>query len=134
MIVDANLATYWYVPSPFSASASTYLGRSNLAAPQIMLPEAANALLKYMRAGLISADDVFTAISRLPRIITTLVDDASLTLSAARLSVAHNHKIYDCLYLALALERREPLATADRRFAAVARQLSIETELIEPDP
>jgi len=132
MIVDANLATYWYVPSPFSAAASTYMARSDLAAPQIVLPEAANALLKYMRAGQISADDVFTAVGRIPKVITTLIDDSSLTPNAARLSVAHNHKVYDCLYLALALQRREPLATADRRLAALARQLSIETELIEP--
>ncbi|MCR5859287.1 type II toxin-antitoxin system VapC family toxin [Mesorhizobium sp. J428] len=132
MIVDANLATYWYVPSPFSAAASTYMARSDLAAPQIVLPEAANALLKYMRAGQISADDVFTAVGRIPKVITTLIDDSSLTPNAARLSATHNHKVYDCLYLALALQRREPLATADRRLAALARQLSIETELIEP--
>lgn len=132
MIVDANLATYWYVPSPFSAAASTYMARSDLAAPQIVLPEAANALLKYMRAGQISADDVFTAVGRIPKVITTLIDDSSLTPNAARLSATHNHKVYDCLYLALALQRREPLATADRRLAALARKLSIETELIEP--
>lgn len=134
MIVDANIATCWYVQPPFSTSASPYLSRFDLAAPQIVLPEAANALLKYMRAGLISADDVFTAIGLLPKFITTLADDASLTSSAARLSVIHNHKIYDCLHLALALERREPLATADRRLASLARELSIETELIGPDP
>ncbi|SMH45356.1 type II toxin-antitoxin system VapC family toxin [Mesorhizobium australicum] len=132
MIVDANLTTYWYVPSPFSAAASTYMARSDLAAPQIVLPEAANALLKYMRAGQISADDVFTAVGRIPKVITTLIDDSSLTPNAVRLSATHNHKVYDCLYLALALQRREPLATADRRLAALARQLSIETELIEP--
>lgn len=132
MIVDANLATYWYVPSPFSAAASTYMARSDLAAPQIVLPEAANALLKYMRAGQISADDVFTAVGRIPKVITSLIDDSSLTPNAARLSATHNHKVYDCLYLALALQRREPLATANRRLAALARQLSIETELIEP--
>jgi predicted nucleic acid-binding protein len=44
------------------------------------------------------------------------------------------HKIYDCLYLALALERHEPLATADRRLASLARSLNIETQLIGPEP
>ncbi|MFN3549689.1 MAG: type II toxin-antitoxin system VapC family toxin [Mesorhizobium sp.] len=134
MIIDANLATYWYVPSPFSGSASAYIGRIDLAAPQIVMPEAANALLKYMRAGQISVDDFFTAIDHIPKVITTLIDDASLTASAARLSFAHSHTIYDCLYLALALQRGEPLATADGRMATLARQLSIEAELVEPDP
>ena len=39
----------------------------------------------------------------------------------------------DCLYIALALKRSEPLATADCKLAALAHKLSIETELIEPD-
>lgn len=133
MIVDANLATYWYVPSPFSAAAAAYMTRDDLIAPQILLPEAASALLKYLRAGQISETNVHTAVDRIPRIVGELVSDSDLTPRALRLSITHNHKIYDCLYLALALERQKPLATADRRLAALARSLSIETELIGPE-
>jgi len=133
MIIDANLATYWYVLSPFSAAAASYITRDDLIAPQILLPEAANALLKYLRAGRISETNVYTAVDRIPLIVGELVSDADLTPRAVRLSTTHNHPIYDCLYLALALERREPLATADRRLAALAESLSIETELIRPE-
>jgi predicted nucleic acid-binding protein len=52
--------------------------------------------------------------------------------NATNIAAEVNHKIYDCLYLALALERGEPLATADRRLATLAKELSIETHLIEP--
>lgn len=134
MIVDANLAAFWYAPSPFTAAALPFMSREDLAAPQMILPEAASALLKYMRAGQMSAEDVFIAVDRIPRIIRTLVNDAELAPTAARLAVTHPHKIYDCLYLALALERREPLATADRRLATLARKLSIDVQLIEPAP
>jgi predicted nucleic acid-binding protein len=134
MIVDANIATYWYVPSPFSAAATAYMNRVDLVAPQILLPEAANALQKYFRAGQISLPDLYTAIDRIPRLVEEFVSDTALTPMAVRLSIAHNHKIYDCLYLALALDRREPLATADRRMAVLAQSLSIETQLIEPQP
>jgi predicted nucleic acid-binding protein len=133
MIVDANIATYWYVPSPFSAAATPYMNRQDLIAPQILLPEAANALVKYMRAGQISETNIHTAIDRIPLIFGELVSDSDLTPKALRLSTTHNHKIYDCLYLALALERRDVLATADRRLAALAESLSIETELIRPE-
>ena len=57
-----------------------------------------------------------------------------VTADALRLALLLAHPIYDCLYLALALERREPLATADRRMAALARTLNIETQLIGPEP
>ena len=59
---------------------------------------------------------------------------ANLELGAAAIDIAssQNQKIYDCLYLALALERGEPLATADRRMAQIAQSLSIETELVQP--
>jgi predicted nucleic acid-binding protein len=47
-------------------------------------------------------------------------------------AILQSHKVYDCLYLALALERREPLATADRRLAAVAGTLGLDAVLVEP--
>lgn len=133
MIVDANIATYWYAPSPLGTASSKYMSRTDLIAPQILLPEAGNALLKYVRVGLISEADLYTAVDRIPRLIGEFVADTALVPAALRLAVEHNHKIYDCLYLALALNRREPLATADRRLAELARRLSIETELVSAE-
>ena len=61
-----------------------------------------------------------------------VVPNEQLLPEAIRLALANQHPVYDCLYLALAIERREPLATADRRLAAVAATIGIEAVLVEP--
>jgi predicted nucleic acid-binding protein len=50
-----------------------------------------------------------------------LLDSPSLDTSALGLALAHGHPVYDCLYLALALERRCDLITADERFFRAMR-------------
>lgn len=132
MIIDANVAVYWAVPGTHVEYAATIMMRDDLAAPGIIMAESANALIKHARAGTISRMQVGPMISMIREAIGTLVFDADLVPDALAIAVAHNHKIYDCLYLALAMQRREPLATADRKLAALAQKLSIETELIEP--
>jgi predicted nucleic acid-binding protein len=89
-------------------------------------------LLKYIRIGQLETAELFRAARALPIALDELVQDQSLLPAATRIAIDVNHKIYDCLYLALAIERREPLATADRRMAALAQKLNIETHLIEP--
>lgn len=132
MIIDANVAVYWAVPGAHVECAATIMMRDDLAAPGIIMAESANALIKHARAGTISRMQVGPMISMIREAIGTLVFDADLVPDALAIAIAHTHKIYDCLYLALAMQRREPLATADRKLAALAQKLSIETELIEP--
>jgi predicted nucleic acid-binding protein len=133
MIVDANVAIYWAVPCPFTRPASRLMSRPDLAVPGIFFAETANALIKYARAGVIDFSQIPTSVGVIRDAVSEPVSDARLVEAAVKLAIAQGHKIYDCLYLALALERREPLATADRRMAALARQLAIETELIEAE-
>jgi predicted nucleic acid-binding protein len=132
MIIDANIATYWFVESTLALASAPYIRRGDLIAPGLMRLEFVNALLKFRRLNQIGDEQVFRALGRLETTISSFVDDRDLLASATEIAIARNHKIYDCLYLALALERRRPLVTADRRLAMVARSLSIETELIEP--
>lgn len=132
MIIDANIVVYWAVWGPHAERAASIMARENLAAPGIIMAEAANALIKHARSGSISHVQVGPMISMIRQAIDTLALDADLVPDALAIALAHNHNIYDYLYLALAMERREPLATADRRLAALAARLSIETELIEP--
>lgn len=132
MIVDANIAVYWAVPGAHVAAATRIMERPDLAAPSLLLPEAANALVNNARSGLIGFEQIAPMVAMIGQAIDLSVVDADLVPDALRIAIAHNHKAFDCIYLALALRRREPLATADRRLAALARTLSIETELIEP--
>lgn len=133
MIVDASVVVPWLISTPFSEPARR-LSADRLYAPELVLTETTSALLKHFRIGQIRLEDIKTGVAQLRSVMTELVDDEKLLPDATDIAAAHNHKIYDCLYLALALRRHEPLATADRRLATIARSLSIKTELIEPTP
>lgn len=39
----------------------------------------------------------------------------------ARLAADLDHPVYDCMYLALALQEQRPVVTGDRRFCAVVQ-------------
>jgi predicted nucleic acid-binding protein len=133
MIIDANVATYWCVQTPLTAAATAILSRSDLRAPALIRIETTHALLKYLRVGLITHDQFRGGIQGIKDAIFEFADDGHLLGVGTDIAISNDHPVYDCLYLALALERREPLATADRRIAALAQKLNIETQLIGPE-
>jgi predicted nucleic acid-binding protein len=133
MIVDANVATYWCVETPLTIPAKTILKRSDLFAPGLLRLEVTHALFKYLRAGMITYGQLRDGMEGVHDAILEFVDDGKLLHAGTDLALANNHPVYDCLYLALALERREPLATADRRLAALAQSIGVGVELIEPE-
>jgi predicted nucleic acid-binding protein len=133
MIVDASVASHWFADTEFSRAADPFRWFENLAAPEFLLLETANVLYKCARKGDIAAEKCVESIEILRKSMAELIADASLLDKAITMALEQQHPVYDCLYLALALERREPLATADRRMAALAQKLNIETQLIGPE-
>lgn len=133
MIVDANIVVYWCVPSPFTQSAERILGRPNLSAPSLIRAEAASGILKYLRAGLIGIDQLRSGIAGIDSAIPTIVEDGQLIKSAVELASSEHHSVYDCVYLALALEKGEPIATADRKLALLAEKAGVGAELVTPE-
>ena len=131
MIIDASVAVPWLIDTPFSKSARQLKDRQGKA-PTLLLVETANSLLKYVRADQLRRTDLELAMKALPIALVELVADATLLAAANDIAFASNHKIYDCLYLALAVQRHEPIATADRRLAAVAAMVGVEAVLLEP--
>jgi predicted nucleic acid-binding protein len=134
MIIDASVASHWFVDTEFSLSAAPYRDRPDLSAPGFLLLETANVLYKRSRRKEIEPARCADCIDLLRATIRNWTSDGLLVRMATGIAVERLHPVYDCLYLALALERREPIATADRRLAAMARELSIDVELIEPMP
>jgi len=106
--------------------------RTDLIAPAVIEVEIASSLIKYVRGNLISAEQMRRAMLENRNAISEFVADRQLLDAAIDISLAHRHPVYDCLYLALALDRSETLATADRRLATLATTLGIATLLVEP--
>jgi predicted nucleic acid-binding protein len=132
MIVDANVATYWCVETPFSPSARLVADRTDLKAPSFLRVESTVALLRFFRARAIDHDQFRDGIDLVKNAVSEFVEDAGLLGAAVRIAVSQSFNVHDSLYLALAQEREEPLVTADRRLAEVASRIGVECKLIEP--
>lgn len=117
-VVDASVVVKWLVDEPLSASAVSLLDRGEpLVAPDLVFAETANALWATMRRGAIGVDDFADALATLRDApLHVPVPTAGLLASAGRLAGDLDHRVYDCLYLALAMHEQRPVVTADQRF------------------
>jgi predicted nucleic acid-binding protein len=122
-VVDASVAIKWLVDEPLSEQAAKLLDDDlPLAAPELIYAEAANALWAIARRGHISAADVREALDLLADAPLTIPGSMKqLMAAAARLADDLDHPVYDCMYLALALQEQRPVITADRRFYAAVQ-------------
>ena len=117
-MVDASVVVKWLVDEVHSEEAAALLsGGTTVIAPALVFAEAANALWAMRRRGDISPDDLVDAVEALRAAPVAIpVPTLQLTAVAARLAVDLDHPIYDCFYLALAVQTQYPVVTADTRF------------------
>ena len=101
-----------------SALESSWRAEAVAFAPELAIAEAAQVLLKKVRAGGLAeheADEILAGILDLP---IEWIGHRESIVSATHLARKHDLTVYDGLYLALARERQATLVTADRRLAA----------------
>jgi predicted nucleic acid-binding protein len=122
-VIDASVAVKWLVTEAFSEQAAHLLDAElTRIAPELLYPEAANALWAMSRRGDFGKDDFADAINVLKTApIATPVSMRQLAPSAGRLAVDLDHPVYDCFYLALAVQEQYPVVTADQRFHDTVR-------------
>jgi len=118
-VVDASVAVKWVIPEVLSDQASSLRGRADrLLAPDLLLPEAANALWKKLARREITAREAAQAIDLLMASGLDLRPSGPLLARALTLAWRLRHPVYDCLYLALAQAEGATLITADHRLLA----------------
>lgn len=117
LVVDASVATKWVIPEEDSQIAEELAaGGAWMYAPAFIFLEVANTLWKRMRAGELSEDEALDCLARArcaPLVLWQGEEPLPTTLGLAK---QLDHAIYDCAYLALALELDAVYVTADRRF------------------
>ena len=117
-VVDASVAVKWLVREPLSQEASLLLaGDVSLMAPDLLFAEGANALWAMrQRRELTDAefDEAVETLQEAPVLVPSTL--LQLTPAASRLAADLGHPIYDCFYLALAIQEKARLVTADGRF------------------
>jgi len=117
-VVDAGVVVKWLVDEVHSTDAAELLiGGSTFVAPALVFAEAANALWAMHRRGHVGAGELTEAVETLRAAPISLpVPMLQLTPAAARLADDLDHPVYDCFYLALAVQTQYPVVTADMRF------------------
>lgn len=134
-VVDATVVVRWVVPERGADQALELLSRSiDWIAPRLMLSEVAGALRRKVTAGeltaALAAQGLDFVLDIVARGALRLQRDETVIRSALALSIAHQHKVPDCLYLALAEETGAALVTADLRLRTLARGRQVPTVLI----
>jgi predicted nucleic acid-binding protein len=118
LVVDASVALKWVLPEAGSEAALGLIGRNRLIAPDLLAVEAGNALWLRVRRRELTAVEARTALVDLLGAPVDYVPDRPLARAALSLAADLGYPAYDCVYLALAMERAGIVVTADRRFAA----------------
>ena len=130
VVVDASVALLWLVDLPASSKAEPLLDSSQaLIAPDLIVPEIANALWKYVVFGQPSSFDAEDAIESLNQFFSDIVPTYPFRRRAMSISVELKHPAYDCFYLALAEQLSVRLVTADQRLIKRCNGTRFETLL-----
>jgi predicted nucleic acid-binding protein len=134
-VVDTSVAAKWYFPEPGGDEADQILadrmaGERELLAPDLIVPEFANVLWKRVRRRECSRTAASEILELWELDRPSLVPSSELAAQALELAIRLDQPVYDCLYLALALEIEAPLVTADRQLARAARRVAVPVELI----
>lgn len=120
LVVDTSVVFPLVRGSAHAKAIATAVIGFEMMAPDFLAIEVANAVWKESRfAGLpdAAAQDMRAAFAGMP---IELVANAILIEPAARIAHSLRHPVYDCLYLALAVELDCAVLTADKRLATAA--------------
>lgn len=121
VVVDASVALKWLVHEPESDLALELLegqerGDLLLVTPQQAAAEVASVLIKCTRRDMITPALALELYASFLDRIDAFEATTAVDILAMRLALSTDQSLYDCLYLALALQMGCDLITADRRF------------------
>ena len=118
LVVDASVAIKWFIPEEGSIEAVKLLGgRHTLIAPDLIRPEVCSILWKLCSRRLLTSDQARRIIDDFLSLSVEIHDSESLVALAFDIAAATGRTVYDCLYLALAIETGGVMITADKRLA-----------------
>jgi predicted nucleic acid-binding protein len=117
-VVDASLVVKWFVPEIHSEAAQQWLAAPHdYLAPDLVFPEAANAIWKKVRRGELRQEHARSLVSDISAAGFETVGMRALVADAHALAVATGVTVYDATYLTLAVRLETQVVTGDDRFA-----------------
>ncbi len=124
-VLDASVAAKWMLPAkgePLRLEAFRLLdaygaGEVHLLVPDIFWAECGNVAWKAVRQQRLTRPDAEMAIASMTRRNIPTMSSAKLLEEAVSIALDFGCAVYDCLYVALAVQSKRPLITADERLA-----------------
>lgn len=122
LIIDASVVVKWFVDEDdFEIARLLVEPGIERIAPDLVIAESINVLQRKARFGELSHEQALDAVQRLSYFFDDLVSSAVLIERGYQLSWLLDHSVYDCMYLALALQSDDcTLVTSDMKFVSKA--------------
>jgi predicted nucleic acid-binding protein len=125
VVVDASVAVKWFLPENAEALVTQALAlldaydkeEVRFVVPDLFYVETASAIWKAARVGRVPQAFGDEALVLLTQRKFPTVPSLKLLDKAFQIATAHDRTVYDCLYVALAVQADAQLITADERLA-----------------
>lgn len=131
LVVDASVAVKWFVREQDTEQARQLLTiPDSLIAPDWLLVEAASTFWKKIKRSELLVIHAERHLDEMPNFFEQLYPSAPLVAKAFSWSLRLKHSVYDCIYLALALQESCKLVTADAKFAEVVSSAGL-SDIVE---
>jgi predicted nucleic acid-binding protein len=116
VVMDASVLIKLYIRELGSADAEQAVKAADLIlAPDLLLPETANVIWKYVRRGELAPVDANAILDDILQMPIRITPSLELIEVALRIAVETDRTIYDSLYIALAMHANAILISADER-------------------
>ena len=126
IVLDTSVALTWFLPDefpPVKAESKQYVVQSGALVPTLWFYEIANGLLMAVRRDRLlysDGEDALALLDHLP-IQQDMERVVAIWPEIFRIATSHGLTAYDATYLELAVRRRLPLATLDKKLVEAAR-------------
>jgi predicted nucleic acid-binding protein len=133
-VLDASVAVKWVIPSSTETLRDHALqllkryadGEIDFVVPDIFWAETGNVLWKGVRTLRWNAEFAEQSAVEMKAQNFTTVSSTALLSDALKIAIFHERSVYDCLYVALAIQYKTEMITADERLAnALAARLPV---------
>jgi len=124
VVLDASAAMNLVMRSERAAVLIEWLESAQLVvSPALFQSEVANALWKYVKAGVLSKDLALERFDEAVGLVDQFEPDEALVVEALSLAVHHGHPVHDLLYVVLAMRNGARIMSTDARLLDLASKL-----------
>jgi predicted nucleic acid-binding protein len=129
-VVDANVAIKWVLPEIQSQEALRLLNNDNqLLVPDFFFSEVGNVIWKRICRKEITLEQAKRCLAQMTGTALGVYSSRLLIPQALEIAVSVQQAVYDCVYLALAVNKQCTMVTADERFYNALRNQALASYL-----